>query len=109
MIRTGRPVFHIKAKWISFDGPDGIEYYQLDSHGNLIKKDGKVNFELRKKINIDNKNLKTETKNETKNESKNNEGIFDSFPDFTSDQLDVIDDDDIFSFPSFEFNFDCFL
>ena len=101
MIRTGRPVFHIKAHWISFDGPDGIEYYQLDSKGNLLKKNGKVEFELRKK----------ENNNEGCNQTEDNVDslLFDSFPDFASDQLDITFDSDIFDFSLNDINFDCFL
>ena len=106
MIRTGRPVFHIKARWISFDGPDGIEFYSLDSKGNLIKKDGKVKFELQKK------DINSTPKKEENTESNNiDEGthIFDSYPDFTAEQIDLNFDDDIFSLPLDDFNFDCFL
>ncbi|OHT09191.1 hypothetical protein TRFO_22021 [Tritrichomonas foetus] len=42
MTKTGRPVFHIKAQWISIDGPDGSVYYKLDNKGRLMKQNGKL-------------------------------------------------------------------
>ncbi|KAH0794351.1 hypothetical protein GPJ56_001644 [Histomonas meleagridis] len=38
-IRTGRPKFHIRARFITYEGSDGIEKYQLDSKGRLINAD----------------------------------------------------------------------
>lgn len=41
-MRTGRPVFHIKARWISIDTPDGSVFYKLDDKGKLILVNGLV-------------------------------------------------------------------
>ncbi|KAK8882493.1 hypothetical protein M9Y10_045135 [Tritrichomonas musculus] len=95
MIRTGRPVFHIKAQWISYDGPDGIEYYKLDSRGNLIKKDGKIQFKYHNEIDEkDQKKLKKKISKETKKEEEEfSFDLYDSYPDCSSGQFDSIFDD----------------
>jgi hypothetical protein len=41
-MRTGRPSFHIKARWITLDLPSGSYYYQLDDKGNLIQTNREV-------------------------------------------------------------------
>jgi hypothetical protein len=41
-MRTGRPAFHIKARWITLDLPAGSYYYKLDEKGNLIHTNGQV-------------------------------------------------------------------
>ena len=41
-MRTGRPVFHIKARWISIDTADGSVFYRLDERGKLILVNGLV-------------------------------------------------------------------
>ena len=41
-MRTGRPVFHIKAQWISIDTPDGSVFYELDAKGKLVLVNGLI-------------------------------------------------------------------
>jgi hypothetical protein len=35
-MRTGRPAFHIKARWITIDTAAGSYFYKLDDGGKLI-------------------------------------------------------------------------
>ena len=38
MIKTGRPAFHVKAKWIHYKNDNGsVEFYQLTKGGDLVK------------------------------------------------------------------------
>jgi hypothetical protein len=41
-MRTGRPTFHVKARWITIDQPLGSHYYRLDDDGHLVLINGKV-------------------------------------------------------------------
>lgn len=43
-MRSGRPSYHIKAKWITCMDPDTnkFEVFELDSKGNLVKINGEI-------------------------------------------------------------------
>ena len=43
-MRSGRPSYHVKARWISCVDPETktVEYYQLDQKGHLIKNEGMI-------------------------------------------------------------------
>ena len=34
-MRTGRPVFHVKARWVTIARPDGTHFFRLDDKGKL--------------------------------------------------------------------------
>lgn len=48
MIKTGRPAFHVKAKWIHYTNDNGsVEFYQLTKSGDLVKeKDENYNEQI---------------------------------------------------------------
>ena len=39
-MKAGRPVNHIKAKWITLKSPDGkrVDFFELDEKGKILKK-----------------------------------------------------------------------
>jgi hypothetical protein len=37
-MKAGRPSYHIPAKWITVNLPQGILYFELDKKGNLLSK-----------------------------------------------------------------------
>jgi hypothetical protein len=39
-MKTGRPTWRIKSRWISVDMPMTSIYYELDSNGRLVRIDG---------------------------------------------------------------------
>jgi hypothetical protein len=41
-MRTGRPAFHIKAKWVTIDQPNGSYFFELDDKGRLKLRNGLV-------------------------------------------------------------------
>ena len=43
-MRSGRPSYHIKAKWVTCFNPDSNIYdvYELDAKGNLVKSNGDI-------------------------------------------------------------------
>jgi hypothetical protein len=41
-MRTGRPAFHIKARWVTLDLQNGSYFYRLDDKGNLVRTDGRI-------------------------------------------------------------------
>ena len=43
-MRSGRPSYHVKAKWISCFDPisNKLEFYELDNKGNLVKINGNI-------------------------------------------------------------------
>lgn len=36
-MKAGRPTYRVKAKWVSFQGPDDETFYELNQKGELIK------------------------------------------------------------------------
>ena len=41
-MRTGRPVFHVKARWITIARADGTHFFRLDDKGKLEMQKGLI-------------------------------------------------------------------
>jgi hypothetical protein len=41
-MKAGRPSYHIRAKWITVQLPQGAVYFELDQKGNLLAKLGEI-------------------------------------------------------------------
>jgi len=64
-MRSGRPAYHIKAKWITFMNPNSkMEYFELQTSGKIVKKENEIKvhhmFDTLPLVSIEQKESSTE-------------------------------------------------